>query len=90
MKRKAVYTLVPVGLLDTSVPRLMDLAGSEVQIIQPTGCPPNGSMNMTYVQMAESGEFIGLVNEASLVKTGRTAPFRDLAAEARDKRSVTR
>jgi hypothetical protein len=43
-------------------------------------------MGMTYVQDAHSGEFIGLVSKASLVKTGRKALVRDLAAEARDRR----
>jgi hypothetical protein len=42
---------------------------------------------MTYVQVAETGEFIGLVSKHSIVRTGRTAPLRDLAAEARDARS---
>ena len=47
-------------------------------------------MGMCYVQVAETGQFIGLVNKASLVKTGRTAALRDLAAEARDARSAAR
>jgi hypothetical protein len=44
---------------------------------------------MCYVQRADSGEFIGLVNEASLIPTGRHAPLRDLAAEARARRAPT-
>lgn len=57
---------------------------------QPAGCPPNGTMGQCFVQLVESGEFIGLVSKASLVKTGRTAEVRDRAAEARDALSQRR
>ena len=36
----------------------MQHKGKEVQIIQPFGCPCNGTMGMTYVQLV-TGEFIG-------------------------------
>jgi hypothetical protein len=85
-KNKAVYRLEPGGLLDLTSARVMAYAGREVQKTQPFGCPANGTMGMCYVQTLE-GEFIGLVGLASLVKTGKTAPVRDLAAEARDRRS---
>lgn len=84
---KAVYKLVPAGLMDRCDKRVMAHAGKEVQIIQPAGCPPNGTMGQTYVQVAETGEFIGLVSKHSLQRTRRTMPVRDLAAEARDARS---
>jgi hypothetical protein len=87
MKNRAVYKLEPAGLMDRTDKRVMSYAGQDVQVTQPVGCPPNGTMGMTYVQVAETGEFIGLVSKHSIVRTGRTAPLRDLAAEARDARS---
>ena len=86
MANRAVFRLEPAGLLDTTSARVMKHAGAEVQKIQPFGCPKNGTMGQVYVQTVE-GEFIGLVNKASLVKTGKTAPVRDRAAEAREARS---
>lgn len=82
---KPVYRLEPAGLMDRGSERVMRHSGAEVQIIQPAGCPPNGTMGMTYVQVAGSGEFIGLVCNTSLRKTGRMAVVRDQAAEAREK-----
>jgi hypothetical protein len=87
VKNRAVYRLEPAGLMDRTDSRVMAYAGREVQVIQPHGCPKNGTMGMTYVQTVE-GDFIGLVSKASLVRTGRTAPVRDRAAEARDARSA--
>ena len=86
VKRKQTHTVHPV--LFDRMNGLAHLEGAEVHVIQPYGCPRNGTMGMTYVQHAESGEFIGLVCQTSLKKTGRTAPVRDLAAEARDARSA--
>lgn len=87
-KNARVYVLEPAGLLDLTEPRIMAHKGVEVQKVQPFGCPRNGTMRMCYVQVAETGEFIGMVNEASLRRTSKTAPVRDLAAEARDARSA--
>ena len=87
MKNRAVYRLEPAGLLDRADSRVTQHAGAEVHKVQPHGCPPNGTMGMVYVQTVEEGEFIGLVSKHSLVKTGKTAPVRDRAAEARDARS---
>jgi hypothetical protein len=84
MRNRAVYRLEPAGLMDRTDARVTGYAGREVQVIQPFGCPKNGTMGMTYVQTVE-GDFIGLVSKRSLVKTGRTAPVRDKAAEARDR-----
>jgi hypothetical protein len=78
--------LEPAGLLDRTDARVTKHAGAEVHKIQPHGCPPNGTMGQIYVQTLD-GEFIGLVSKHSLVKTGKTAPVRDRAAEARDARS---
>lgn len=87
-KKRRVYVLEPQGLLDRFDARVVPHAGAEVHKVQPYGCPRNGTMGMVYVQVAETGEFIGLVSEHSLRKTGKTAPVRDLAAEARDARSA--
>lgn len=85
-KKSRVYRLEPAGVLDITDPRVVQHEGTEVQIIQPHGCPRNGTFGQVYVQTVE-GDFIGLVNKASLVKTDRTAVVRDKAAEARDARS---
>ncbi len=85
-KRKQVYRVEPV-LFDRMQGNCPP-AGTEVHIVQPYGAPPNGTMGMVYTQHVKSGEFIGLLHKNSLVKTGRTAPVRDLAAEARDRRSL--
>lgn len=85
MARNArIFVLEPAGLLDITSARVMAHKGAEVQKIQPHGCPRNGTMGQVYVQVAKTGEFIGLVNQASLTATKRTAPVRDLAAERRD------
>lgn len=89
MARNArIYILVPQGFADTTSQRVMRHENQEVQKVQPVGCPRNGTMGMCYVQVAETGEFIGLVNLSSLVALNKTAPVRDLAAEARDQRSM--
>lgn len=84
---RQVFRLEPTGLLDRGEVRVMRHAGAEVHKVQPAGCPRNGTMGMCYVQQLD-GEFIGLVSKHSLVKTNRTAPVRDLAAEARERRSA--
>jgi hypothetical protein len=87
---KPIYTLRPQGLLDRGSPRVIAHSGAEVQKVQPSGTPRNGTMGMCFVQVAETGEFIGHVCEISLVVTGRRAVPRDLAAEARDRRQAQR
>lgn len=62
----ATYTLTPAGLLDTTDPRVTRHAGAEVRKVQPHGCPRNGTMRMAYVERVDTGEFVGLVNLASL------------------------
>jgi len=42
--------------------------GTLVRKTQPAGCPKNGTMGHCYVEDAETGEFLGLVLLASLVK----------------------
>lgn len=63
-----VYRLEPAGLLDQMSERVLVHAGEEVRKVQPYGCPRNGTMGMCYVERIDTGEFIGLVNLASLVK----------------------
>lgn len=85
-KMAQTYLLLPVGM-DRFDRRVKQHEGQSVQKTQPAGCPRNGTMGHTYVQLTESGKFVGLVLTNSLVKTGKMALVRDLAAEARDARS---
>ena len=62
------FILEPAGLLDTCDPRVTKHTGAVVKKVQPYGCPKNGTMRMCYVERVDTGEFIGLVNLASLVK----------------------
>jgi hypothetical protein len=87
---KPVYTLTPRGLLDKTDRRVTRHAGADVQKVQPHGTPPNGLMGMCFVQLADSGEFIGQVSESSLTPTARRQVPRDLAEEARERRSARR
>jgi hypothetical protein len=80
---KPIYTLSPSGILDLGSPRITRHTGAEVQKVQPHGTPRNGAMRMCFVQLADTGEFIGQVCESSLTPTGRRRVPRDLAAEAR-------
>lgn len=43
-------------------------SGTIVRTIQPYGCPKNNTMNMSYVEVADSKEFVGLVCNGSLTK----------------------
>jgi len=62
----SVHTLGPLALMDATDARATGWQGRTVRVIQPTGCPRNGTMGMIYVEDAESGEFIGLVCTSSL------------------------
>jgi hypothetical protein len=87
---KLVYSLIPRGLLDQAARHITKHAGADVQKVQPHGTPRNGLMGMCFIQLADSGEFIGQVSEQSLAPTGRRQVPRDLAREARDQRSSRR
>jgi hypothetical protein len=64
--RKYVYRPT---LMDRTSPHLRELpAGRIVVKVQPYGCPRNGTMGMCYVGDADTGAFIGMVCEASLVR----------------------
>lgn len=87
-KRKTrVFRFEPVGFDLFDGKAYHPKAGTEVVKCQPFGTPKNGTFGHCYVQDAETGDFYGLVLEASLQPTGRTAVPRDLAAEARDARA---
>jgi hypothetical protein len=43
--------------------------GERVKVIQPYGCPKNGTMGQCYIGKADTGEFIGMVCCNSLQKT---------------------
>ncbi len=77
-----------VGAVRTFEPVLFDLVsantrnvvkGTKVRVVQPYGCPKNGTMGMCYVEYANgtgegsTPEFIGLVCINSLVKIKKTA-----------------
>jgi hypothetical protein len=83
MPNALIYTLQPKGTLDLGERRITRHTGQEVQKVQPHGCPANGLLGMCFVQLADSGEFIGQVCESSLQPTGRRQVRRDLSAEAR-------
>lgn len=65
-KRKRVYVFKAAGLLDLNT---CVEEGQRVVKTQPYGCPKNGVMGQCYVADAETGKFLQMVNEASLVKT---------------------
>ncbi len=64
------YTFQPVGIdaYDSgAIWRGRVEPGAEVRVMQPYGCPRNGTMAHCYIESMD-GEFIGLVLEASLTK----------------------
>jgi hypothetical protein len=87
---KPIYTLSLTGSLDRGSRRITRHTGAEVQKVQPHGTPRNGAMRMCFVQLADTGEFIGQVCESSLTPTGRSRVPRDRAAEAREQRAARR
>jgi hypothetical protein len=86
-KPTPIYTLSPTGLLDLGSTRITRHTGADVQKVQPHGTPPNGRMGMCFIQHAQTGEFIGQVCESALKATGRRQVPRDLAREARERRT---
>lgn len=46
-------------------------AGTIVRKTQPAGCPKNGTMGHCFVEDAETGQFYGLVSQASLQRVNR-------------------
>ena len=68
-----VWTYEPVWM-DRSSKHLSGIpAGTLLRVIQPHGCPRNGTMGCTYVELADSGDFVGLVMINSLVPTQQRA-----------------
>ena len=68
--QKFVYDPVLMDRISPPAGRQIE-AGTVVVKIQPWGCPKNGTMGMTYIGDAETGDFIGLVSLNSLKKVGR-------------------
>jgi hypothetical protein len=68
----STHVLTPNGLLDVGDRRVTSHVGHTVKVVQPTGCPRNGTMGMAYVDCqtctdaSERRVFVGLVNVASL------------------------
>lgn len=89
-KRTRVFRFDPVGLDRFDRKAHHPAEGTEVVKVQPPGTPRNGTMGHCFVQDAETGDFFGLVLEASLNATGRMVVPRDRAAEARDARAKRR
>lgn len=65
-----VFRYEPVGW-DVFDPKVGIDAGRLVRKTQPAGCPRNGTMGHTFIEDAETGEFLGLVLIASLAKAAR-------------------
>jgi hypothetical protein len=64
IRRGSLYILCPVGM-DATDSRVTQWSDYIVRVIQPYGCPRNGTMGHCYVE-TRTGEFIGLVLLASL------------------------
>ena len=67
-----VFRFEPVGW-DLFAPTGNVEPGTLVRKTQPAGCPRNGTMGHTFIEDAETGDFLGLVLLASLAKVGRKA-----------------
>jgi hypothetical protein len=62
----AIRLLKPVGLYDLCDPRVQWYTGRKVRVVQPHGCPRNGTMGHCYVEDVKTKAFIGLVLCTSL------------------------
>lgn len=65
-----VFRYEPVGW-DVFDPKVSLERGRLVRKTQPAGCPRNGTMGHTFIEDAETGEFLGLVLLSSLAKVAR-------------------
>jgi hypothetical protein len=61
----SVHTLGPALALLDKCDRLRPYVGQQVRVVQPYGCPRNGTMDQGYVETID-GHFIGLVCRSSL------------------------
>lgn len=86
-KRTRVFVYEPVLFDRMNTHANSPEAGARVVKTQPFGCPKNGTMGMTYVNDADTGDFHGLVMLTSLRATNEYVVPRDRAAEAREARS---
>lgn len=65
MMRKGIYIFQPVAF-DRYQANTMNLPeGTRLRVIQPKGCPKNGTMGMAYTETLD-GRFVGLVCVNSL------------------------
>jgi hypothetical protein len=63
--KKGIYIFKPV-MFDRYQENTKDLAeGTRLRVVQPRGCPKNGTMGMCYTETLE-GRFVGLVCVNSL------------------------
>jgi hypothetical protein len=62
----SIWKWKPVGM-DIYDGHFTLLVGTEVRVIQPYGCPKNGTMGHCYIE-TKSGQFLGLVCINSLEK----------------------
>ena len=65
-----VFRYEPAGW-DVFDPKVSIEPGTLVRKTQPAGCPRNGTMGHTFIEDAETGEFLGLVQLTSLAKATR-------------------
>jgi hypothetical protein len=62
----AIRILQPVGLIDLCDNRVNRWTGRMVRVVQPYGCPRNGTMGFCYAEDVKTKAFIGLVLCTSL------------------------
>lgn len=62
----SVRLFVPVGMDVWDPKPWHPRRGTRVRVVQPRGCPRNGTMGHVYVADADSGKFLGLVLVNSL------------------------
>lgn len=66
----SVRILRPVAIWDQCDPRIQWYSGHKVRVVQPVGCPRNGTMAHCYVEDVRTQAFIGLVLVSSLQAAG--------------------
>jgi hypothetical protein len=87
IRKGSLYLLRPVGM-DAHDDRVTYWKDYIVRVIQPHGCPPNGTMGHCYVE-TRLGEFVGLVLCNSLQPLDRETK-KALRREARRHRARSR
>lgn len=67
VRLNSVYTFRRAGW-DLCDPKVAIADGTKVRVTKPYGCPPPNTMGHAHVADAATGEFLGLVSTASLVR----------------------